>query len=169
MLIPRTIRWMAVLGLLVGAAACQPATITAEAPTAVLTTASAGSSTEAEAAGSPATPTGSPAAAETAAPAATPAVTTVPAATPMALAEIISDLAQRQNVTVGSVQVISVEASEMSLPGLSCPSGLGGRSTPGVGPVLPAQVLGQVIRLRANNKDYIYHANGRLFAYCGPA
>jgi len=73
----------------------------------------------------------------------------------------IADLAERLGVEHTTVKVIWVTNDEFPLQDLGCPS-----STK-EGPVIPAFVMGQVIRLRVADLEYEYHVHGRKIVFCG--
>ncbi len=74
-----------------------------------------------------------------------------------------ADLAGRLNVAISTIELVSLEPAELPLPGLGCPS----TPQPSAGPVVPALVAGQVLRLRAGGVDYEYRAHARLLVFCG--
>jgi hypothetical protein len=80
-----------------------------------------------------------------------------------ALEIAVADLAARLDIDRTDIQVLEVTRQEFPLPDLGCPLGGGkGHQSP-----LPAVVLGQLVRLRANDVIYEYHARGRDVRFCG--
>jgi len=78
-----------------------------------------------------------------------------------ALGVAIADLAARLDLDRASIQMIEVSRQEFPLPDLGCPSPKDKES------VLPAVVFGQLIRLRAADVEYEYHARGQDVRFCG--
>jgi len=79
------------------------------------------------------------------------------------VARAITDLAERLEVEPMTVEVIQVTNDEFPAQDLGCPSSKSAKESP----VLPAFVIGQVIRLRVANAEYEYHAHGGQIAFCG--
>jgi hypothetical protein len=73
---------------------------------------------------------------------------------------VVADLAARLNIDRTAIQVIEVTRQEFPLPDLGCPAKE--KESP-----LPAVVFGQLIRLRADDTSYEYHARGRDVRFCG--
>jgi hypothetical protein len=80
-----------------------------------------------------------------------------------ALDVAVADLATRLVLDRTAIHVLEVTRQEFPLPDLGCPSADG----KGKESVLPAIVLGQLIRLRAKDADYEYHAWGQDVRFCG--
>ncbi len=75
----------------------------------------------------------------------------------------MADLAARLEIKPEAIEIISVTNDQFAAQDLGCPS-----APVKGGPVLPAFVMGQVIRLRANDTVYEYHAHGGELAFCSP-
>lgn len=71
------------------------------------------------------------------------------------------DLAQRLNIGVESVEIVSAEQTEMPAGSLGCGE-TGGRQNQGL-------IIGTEIVLRAEGQEYTYHADGSKLVPCAPA
>lgn len=81
----------------------------------------------------------------------------------------VAHLAARLEIAPNAVEVVSTHREEMPLQGLGCPAtDVENPGTPQKGtPVLPAFIMGQVIRLQAGDTTYEYHAGGGQLIFCG--
>jgi len=81
---------------------------------------------------------------------------------PALIEQAMADLATRLDVPVAQIEVIEVLQDEFPLANLGCPQSLKKED-----PTIPALVTALVIRLRALDADYEYHAHGRRVVFCG--
>jgi len=73
----------------------------------------------------------------------------------------VEDLAGRLGLDPSEIEVVSVDSDELPAKTLGCST----KNQPGA-PVLPAFVSGKIIRLRAGEQIYEYHASGLQVVYC---
>jgi hypothetical protein len=64
------------------------------------------------------------------------------------------------NVEAGEITVEEINLVEIALPDTSC------APDQDSGPSIPAQVMGQEIKLAVHNQTYTYHARGRKVTLC---
>lgn len=73
----------------------------------------------------------------------------------------IEDLAGKLAIDPAEIELVSVDVDELPAKTLGCST----KNQPGA-PVVPAFVSGKIIRLRAGDEIYEYHASGRQVVYC---
>jgi hypothetical protein len=75
----------------------------------------------------------------------------------------VGDLADKLGLDPSQIEVVSVDTDQLPAKTLGCST----KDQPGA-PVLPAFVSGKIIRLRAGDEIYEYHATGLQVVYCSP-